>query len=52
MNPCNAEGFMDVCRVTNTKTGKEVAVSRIGMVFFDLQRRKNVKIPDSFRQIC
>jgi len=47
-----SERFNYVCRVTNTKTGKEVAVSRIGMVFFDLQRRKNVKIPDSFRQTC
>ncbi len=44
--------FNYVCRVTNTKTGKEVAVSRIGMAFFDLQNRKKVGIPDSFLKAC
>lgn len=39
-----------VYRLTNKATGKEVARAKTGIVFFDYQARKPVRIPKAFRQ--
>ena len=40
-------GFDMVYRITNKKTGKEVAVAKTGIVCFDYSRRKVTAIPPS-----
>lgn len=36
-------------RVTNAKTGKEVAVAKTGMLFFDRARKQVAEVPAGFR---
>lgn len=48
----NKYGFDYVYRITNKKTGKEIAVAKIGMVFFDLKTRPVAEVPEKFRQVC
>lgn len=38
-----------VYRVTNKNTGKETAIAKTGMVFFDYQNRKIGEVPDRFK---
>lgn len=41
-------GFDMFYRITNKVTGKEVALGKTGIVFFDYEKRKVSAIPDSF----
>jgi acyl-CoA thioesterase FadM len=38
-------------RITNKKTGKEVAHAKTGIVFFDYETRKVVSVPSKFREL-
>lgn len=38
-------------RVTNKQTGKQVAVARTGMLFFDYERNKIAGVPERFRSV-
>lgn len=38
-------------RITNKKTGKEVAHAKTGIVFFDFETRKVVNVPGKFREL-
>lgn len=38
-------------RVTNNQTGKQVAVAKTGMLFFDYEGNKMAKVPESFRSV-
>ncbi len=38
-------------RISNKKTGKEVAHAKTGIVFFDYKTRKVVSVPDEFREL-
>jgi acyl-CoA thioester hydrolase len=38
-------------RVTNKQTGKQVAVARTGMLFFDYERNKIAAVPERFRSV-
>jgi acyl-CoA thioesterase FadM len=40
-----------VYRVTNKRTGKEVAVAKTGMLFFDYERNKTAEVPRIFRSL-
>lgn len=41
-------GFDMYYRLSNAATGKEVAIGKTGIVFFDYERRKVAAIPESF----
>ncbi len=38
-------------RVTNNQTGKQVAVARTGMLFFDYERNKIAEVPERFKSV-
>ena len=38
-------------RISNKKTGKDVAHAKTGIVFFDYKTRKVVNVPDKFREL-
>ena len=38
-------------RVTNKQTGKQVAVARTGMLFFDYERNKIAEVPERFKSV-
>ena len=38
-------------RLSNTETGREVALAKTGIVFFDYENRKAVKMPEKFKAI-
>lgn len=38
-------------RVTNNLTGKQVAVARTGMLFFDYERNKIAAVPERFKSV-
>jgi acyl-CoA thioester hydrolase len=40
-----------VYRVTNKQTGKEIAVAKTGMLFFDYEERKIAQVPDRFKSV-
>ncbi|HUU62728.1 MAG TPA: thioesterase family protein [Dehalococcoidia bacterium] len=40
-----------VYRVTNNQTGKQVAVAKTGMLFFDYQRNKIAEVPARFKSV-
>ena len=44
-------GFDFVYLITNKKSGKEVALAKTGIVFFDYKKRKVVEIPAKFRKL-
>lgn len=48
MNDFNKYGFDMFYRITNKQTGKEVALGKTGIVFFDYYKRKVAAIPASF----
>lgn len=37
-------------RITNRETGKEIARAKTGIVFFDYEKERMAKVPDSFRR--
>jgi len=39
-----------IYRVTNKNTSKEIALAKTGIVFFDYDKRKTVKIPAGFKK--
>ena len=47
-----AHGFDFVCRVTRKPEGRETAIAKIGMLFFDLNTRKIGAVPEPFRRVC
>ena len=38
-------------RVTNKQTGKQVAVARTGMLFFNYERNKIAEVPERFKSV-
>jgi acyl-CoA thioesterase FadM len=40
-----------VYQLTNKKTGKEIAIVKTGIVFFDYEKRKVVPIPEEFLKV-
>ena len=48
MNDFSKYGFDMFYRITNKVTGKEVALGKTGIVFFDYDKRKVASIPESF----
>jgi len=40
-----------IFRITNKKTGKEVARAKTGIVFYDYANKKVVEVPESFKAI-
>ena len=36
-------------RITNKETGKEVAIVKTGIVFYDYQKKKIVEVPEKFK---
>ncbi len=40
-----------VFRVTNDKTGKEIAIAKMGLVFFDYKTKKTREVPEKFRAL-
>ena len=40
-----------IYRVTNKQTGKQVAVARTGMLFFDYERNKIAGVPEIFKSV-
>ena len=43
-----SRSFTLLYRLTNKKTGKEVARARTGMIFFDYENRKPITMPKEF----
>lgn len=39
-------------RLTNAKTGKEVARAKTGLIFFDYEKQKMVSMPKKFKEHC
>ncbi|MCH8981341.1 thioesterase family protein [candidate division KSB1 bacterium] len=39
-------------RLTNAKTGKEVARAKTGLIFFDYEKQKMVLMPEKFKENC
>lgn len=39
-------------RITDKETGRQVARAKTGIVFFDYEKKKMVKVPDKFRKIA
>lgn len=39
-----------VFRMTNNNSGKEIAVAKTGIVFFDYEKRKTVPVPAEFKK--
>lgn len=37
-----------IYRITNNKTSAEIAIAKTGIVFYDYENKKTVKIPDQF----
>lgn len=48
MNDFSKYGFDMFYRIANKLTGKEIALGKTGIVFFDYDRRKVASIPESF----
>jgi YbgC/YbaW family acyl-CoA thioester hydrolase len=48
MSDFSKYGFDMFYRITNKVTGKEVALGKTGIVFFDYDRRKVASIPETF----
>lgn len=48
MNDFSKYGFDMFYRITHKLTGKEIALGKTGIVFFDYDRRKVASIPESF----
>jgi acyl-CoA thioester hydrolase len=44
-------GFDVFYRVTNVKTGREIATAKTGMLFFDLDKKRVAEIPDAFKLV-
>jgi acyl-CoA thioester hydrolase len=40
-----------IYRVTNHQTGKQVALAKTGMLFFDYERNKIAKVPERFKSV-
>jgi len=45
----NRHGFDIIYKITNKATGKEIARAKTGIVFFDYDRKKVIRIPETFR---
>jgi acyl-CoA thioester hydrolase len=43
-------GFDFFYKLTNTKSGKEIAASKTGMVFYDYHKKKIAKSPEIFKK--
>ena len=39
-----------VFRMTNNNSGKEIAVAKTGIVFFDYEKRKTARVPSKFKE--
>ena len=39
-------------RLTNAKTGKEVARAKTGLIYFDYEKQKMVSMPKKFKEHC
>ena len=39
-------------RLTNAKTGKEIARAKTGLIFFDYEKQKMVSMPKKFKEHC
>lgn len=46
----NAYGCDFLYRLGNLKTGREVARAKTGVVFFDYEKRKVARVPETFRR--
>jgi len=40
-----------VFRITNDKTGKEIAIAKMGMIFFDYKTKETREVPGRFRAL-
>lgn len=47
----NKYGCDFLYRITNKETGKEIARAKTGIVFFDYEREKVVRVPERFKQL-
>lgn len=47
----NKYGCDFIFRITNKETGKEVARAKTGIVFFDYEKKKVVRIPEKFMDL-
>lgn len=48
MSRCGCDFYY---RLTNERTGKPTAVAKMAMLFFDYEKRKISKMPDTFRSV-
>jgi acyl-CoA thioesterase FadM len=47
--PSGQSGFDLYFRVTNETTGREAAIAKMGMLFFDYELQKTCKVPEEFK---
>ena len=48
---CGKYGCDFTYRLSNKETGKEIARAKTGIVFFDYEKRKVIKMPEKFREL-